>query len=185
MNIGGRSTYFTIKTFDGRLTKIEENIDLTLASNFIMQKILNWKVADDYAFSDHCYIDFGVKASKPKPKTYRNPKLTNWENYRKLVGERLKDINLLIRNEEQLDQSVNKFTKILLDCYHASNIEQELCTNIENDWWNDNLNDMKTHVRKLQRDCKSKSSDLTIQSYTQRLQQSYTRTEIFKISNIY
>ena len=161
LNKGGKSTYFRVKTFNGRLTKVEENIDLTLASNFITHKIFNWKVSDDYAFSDHCYIDFNVKASKPNPNKFRNPKLTNWENYRKLVGERLKGVNLLIRNEEQLDQSVNKFTKILIDCYHASNKEKELCTNIQNDWWNENLNDMKKNVRKLQRDCKSRPSDLT------------------------
>ena len=112
-------------------------------------------------FPTICYIDFNVKASKQKAKKYRNPKLTNWETYRKLVGERLKNVNLFIRNEEQLDQSVDKFTKILVDCYQATNKEKELCTNTENDWWSENLNDVKKNVRKLQRKCiKSKSSDL-------------------------
>ncbi len=55
-----------------------EVLDVTLASREIAPLISEWRVLDDHSFSDHKYIGFSLKASRPELKTYRNFRNTNW-----------------------------------------------------------------------------------------------------------
>nr|CAI5845224.1 unnamed protein product [Callosobruchus analis] len=71
-------------TFQQRRGNIlrEEVLDITLASCFAAGKIREWGVLDDHSASDHNYISFHLKSTCVKG-TYRNPRRTDWEKFRK------------------------------------------------------------------------------------------------------
>ncbi|XP_049316760.1 uncharacterized protein LOC125779439 [Bactrocera dorsalis] len=62
----------------------EEVLDLTLTSQAIAPLISDWRVLDDHSFSDHRYIEFSLAGEGPLRKSFRNPRNTDWEGYRRL-----------------------------------------------------------------------------------------------------
>lgn len=87
LNLPGKHTYDCIKNFRAGPARVQDSIDLTLATDLIARKITDWEVSDDYSFSDHKYIDFKITDALIEPIKFRNPRSTNWKRYRELLGK--------------------------------------------------------------------------------------------------
>jgi hypothetical protein len=59
-----------------------EVIDLTLATNKIVNLVSNWHVSDELSLSDHRYICLQIGNISINQVTFRNPRRTNWEPYK-------------------------------------------------------------------------------------------------------
>ena len=90
----------------GVITVMKDVIDLTLSTNFISQRIVEWKVSTDASCSDHRYIEFAMEAVEPETKYYRNPKCTDWTKYEMFLADKITQLNLVINSPRQLDRQV-------------------------------------------------------------------------------
>ncbi|XP_049306182.1 uncharacterized protein LOC125776693 [Bactrocera dorsalis] len=61
----------------------KEVLDLTLASHGIAPLISNWRVLEEHSFSDYRYIGFSLDGEGPPRKSFRKPRNTDWEGYRR------------------------------------------------------------------------------------------------------
>nr|CAH7737654.1 unnamed protein product [Callosobruchus chinensis] len=88
-------------TFQQRRGNIlrEEVLDITLASCFAAGKIREWGVLNDHSASDHNYISFHIKSTCIK-ETYRNPRRTDWEKFRKELVNQLESLDPDSEREE-------------------------------------------------------------------------------------
>lgn len=96
----------------------EECIDVTLATCDISELIHSWRVCDDETFSDHKLIKFNLKGHFPQRKPFRNPRKTNWDQYRSLLKEKLDSIG---HQERFLTvESLEKGKRRLYHCHGPS-----------------------------------------------------------------
>ena len=149
LNKGNVPTLFTLRNTTNGQTPVHDVIDLTLASNFISQRIIDWKVSLDASCSDHRYLEFALESVKAETRNFRNPKLTDWEKYENLLADRIGRLDLNINTIRQLDRQVDKFSAIIKECYFESNKEKSVTTNKDNQWWNKNLTEFRKKVNKV------------------------------------
>ena len=147
-NHGCTPTFHTIRQVGRQLQEFQDCIDLTFATPNLYQKIVNWKVSEDISLSDHRFIGFSVSMAVPEKVSYRNPRNTDWVKFNELLEVKMADIDLNIRNQHQLNSSVEKFNMILQICYYESCPEISLCNNKNSKWWNNNLTKMRQDLRK-------------------------------------
>ncbi|XP_055850400.1 uncharacterized protein LOC129914972 [Episyrphus balteatus] len=92
----------------------QEVLDITLVSDSIHQRILNWKVSEEHSFSDHRYIQFSLNDVTTKQLAFRNYRKTNWQKYRETLTSLLKpELLSYPSNTIDLDNKVNDLTSAL------------------------------------------------------------------------
>ncbi len=88
-------------------------LDLTIVSDDVTDKVINWRVDDVESLSDHKYIRNEVKLGKPEPVLYRNRRKTDRTKYREYVSIELMGLTPSeISCIEQIDDRVDSITKI-------------------------------------------------------------------------
>lgn len=65
----------------------EEVIDVTLCTELLSEKIVNWHVSDEPSLSDHKQIRFEVLTHALIVQKYRNPKTTDWALYQSCLDQ--------------------------------------------------------------------------------------------------
>lgn len=63
----------------------EERLDITLTSCSLSDLVHSWRVTDEETFSDHKLIKFCLRGQFPQREPFRNPKKTNWDQYREIL----------------------------------------------------------------------------------------------------
>ncbi|XP_055855996.1 uncharacterized protein LOC129919170 [Episyrphus balteatus] len=92
----------------------QEVLDITLVSDSIHQRILNWKVSEEHSFPDQRYIQFSLNDVTTKQLAFRNYRKTNWKKYRETLKSLLKPEFLSYpSNTIDLDNKVNDLTSAL------------------------------------------------------------------------
>lgn len=74
------------------------------------------------SFSDHRTIHFSLKGYVRKVVRFRNPRRTNWEQYRNFLRQHVEDKlgTILPRSSAQLDEAVESITGLLTSAYEHS-----------------------------------------------------------------
>lgn len=95
----------------------QENIDVTLISNSLRNKIKNWKILPKQTSSDHNVIAFEIDYEQPSIKATRasryNTKRADWDKFRKHLTENIRSTGATSSPDEVINA-------------------QELATNLEN-----------------------------------------------------
>ncbi len=108
-----------VPTFVTRNRK--EVLDITLASEDIADQIDSWRVSLEPSFSDHRSIHFSLKGYVPRMVTFRNPRRTNWEQYRNFLKQHIERLeSVLPRISTELNEAVNSLTELVTKAYEHS-----------------------------------------------------------------
>ena len=74
----------TTPTFENAIRS--EVIDITLATNNIIDKMMDWKVIRNVSLSDHNRITYKLNSELPTSTTiFRNIRKTDWEKYKSML----------------------------------------------------------------------------------------------------
>ena len=67
-----------------------EVLDITFVSNRLYPRVIKWEVSEEECGSDHRILIFDIRKLSMEEIKYRNPKSTDWEFYRKMLGSKWK-----------------------------------------------------------------------------------------------
>lgn len=78
LNRGNSPTFVT--------SRRAEVLDLTVCSQSIVSKVINWHVSNEVTLSDHRAIVFEIACATSPPKSFRNPRNTDWAKFNNLAA---------------------------------------------------------------------------------------------------
>lgn len=136
-------------TFENVVRK--ECIDVTLVSSgWLEESVRFWRVTDDETFSDHKLIRFEIEGCLPLGKPFRNPRKTDWDMYRRLLGENLKDLPHTDRylTKASLEEANDKCTAAMIQAYEAACPLRNPRPLYKSSLWSDELDRKKKELRK-------------------------------------
>lgn len=81
LNVGAEPTFVTASR--------REVLDITFCNGQMRNKVLDWRVSEEISMSDHRIIRTGIGGITPHIAWVRNPRKTNWENFRSTLRHRL------------------------------------------------------------------------------------------------
>ena len=138
-NIGNEPTFVNVIR--------NEVIDITLATPQIVDNITNWKVCKNDMLSDHRAITFEVDFNIiVENRKYRNPRTTNWDNYRYNLKNELENITY----DVDLNKQVNILNKTISTAY-VNSCREKTEKKKRPDWWNAELSEQKRELKRLRR----------------------------------
>lgn len=127
----------------------QEVLDLTICSDLLSDKIVNWHVSDEESLSDHKHIRFDYKAGLQVSETFRNPRKTNWDLYRFHLLNEISYNGEQITSVSQLEGVSDEIGNKLVSSYHASCPVQHRSSNRDVSWWNNRLAELRKKSRRL------------------------------------
>lgn len=130
----------------------KEVLDLTLLLNNDDIIVSNWSVLSDHSFSDHRYLQFHIEREPSKKETFKNYRKTDWDYYRRRLGERLGNRPNVPTDELELEELVGKFTVACRTALEESCKSTSFSVTKKGSkpyWWNAELEDLKSSVRRL------------------------------------
>lgn len=127
----------------------QEVLDLTICSDLLSEKIVNWHVSDEESLSDHKQIRFDFKAGSEITESYRNPKKTNWDLYRFHLTNKNSYNGEQFTTVSQLENASDGIIDQMVSSYHASCPIQQRSSNRDVPWWNDKLAGLRKKSRRL------------------------------------
>ena len=104
-------------TFVGRGQTV---IDVTFGTVSLISEIVDWRVAEEESLSDHRFIKFGLRGKGENPAYFRNPRKTNWEDYRKRLEEELLDFSRRYGTPEEVEEAVVHIERAITRSYEHS-----------------------------------------------------------------
>jgi ribonuclease HI len=126
------------------------NIDITIASKGIEEKISNWKVEPGDSMSDHRAITFTIELERITPERERFKKRTDWIRYKRIMKKELEKrfARIEINNTEELDYWANELQKQIIDTYNLCCKEVEMSVKCHMKWYNNELKEERAKLRK-------------------------------------
>jgi hypothetical protein len=112
LNEGNRPTFIDKRR--------EEVIDITLCSSNILKEITGWHVSLENCMSDHQAIHFKMFADPIPTKFFRNPRKTNWKNYKIRLEKRMRNRKTDITSILILEQEIEYLTNAIISSYEES-----------------------------------------------------------------
>lgn len=129
--------------------------DLTIISNFLQHKVLDWDVLPDISLSDHKYIstDLGVATNTHENKRFKT-KFGNFKKFRKVLPVVLDGLEDML-GEINSPESLDNFTRLLQDrifqaCEKTFRIKKGPCTKTFK-WFTKELAIKRNRLRALHR----------------------------------
>ena len=112
----------------------QEVIDITVCSRDIFYDITNWEVSNEVTLCDHRYICFQIARSPETPKTFRNPRRTNWDAYQTSVALALENTSHQSNTIEELDENVRFISQTMVSCFENNTPISKITGNQINNW---------------------------------------------------
>ncbi|KAI5735212.1 hypothetical protein M8J77_015582 [Diaphorina citri] len=151
LNQGSRPTFITAVR--------KEILDLTLCTQHIANSIKGWKVLKETSMADHQYIYFEIEGRCVEQISYRDPKRTNWDHFRRDLKRKLGPVQTKLADKEDIDATAVKLQDCIMKAYESNNTPIVKTSNGKTKWWNNNLALMRTKVRKLFRRARKYGND--------------------------
>lgn len=127
----------------------QEVLDLSLCSDLLSERIVNWHVSDEESLSDHKHIRFDYKAGIIMSESFRNPKKTNWDMYSFHLQNRILLTEDEMKTPQQLEHACDVMIDAITTSFEASCPIQHKSSNRDVEWWNDDLGDLRKAARRL------------------------------------
>lgn len=128
----------------------EEVLDITLASEGLVDQIESWRVSLTPSFSDHRSIHFSLKGYEQKLIRFRNPRRTNWEQYRGFLRQHVEGKlgTVLPRSSTELNEAVNAITMLLTSAYEHSCPEMKSVEKKSGKLWSVGIEKLRISARR-------------------------------------
>lgn len=129
----------------------KEVLDITLASNGLIDQVQSWKVSEDCSFSDHRYVRFVLSSNHSKVVKYRNPRKTNWDQYRNFLRQHVhtKLASVLPRSPDELNEAVSNITNLITGAYKSPMSPERKSRPKDNKMlWNASIEEWRGKARK-------------------------------------
>lgn len=145
----------------------EEVLDVTLASSCIVDQISSWKVSLTPSFSDHRCIEFDLRGHVPKVVRYRDPRRTNWEQYRNFLRQHVEDklSTVVPRSSSELNDAVDSITSLLTAAYEFSCPEVKSSRERKDKLWSREIEELRKMARSAWNKAKKTSFDSDWDAY--------------------
>jgi len=113
----------------------QEVIDISLASNDLIQEIINWKVTDEESLSDHRHIHFSLQSDRPQIPAWHNPRTTRWDSYKEDLQSRMGGHMRSLRTVEDVEREVSVLQTSLVESFTDNCKEQRKVSKRGAIWW--------------------------------------------------
>lgn len=130
-----------------------EVLDITVASQNIINIIKNWHVSNEDTLSDHREINFTIDIETVNINKFRNPRNTDWEVFKRVLSRNItKDQRNLVdlTDSEKFDKAVEGFNKAMNTAFIKACPESK-GNHSGNSWWNPKLQKLRALSRRLLR----------------------------------
>ena len=143
-NVGNKPTFENVTR--------KEVLDVTFASGNIFDKITNWKVSDDYNFSDHRTIEFNINFKADAVNTvYRNPRSTDWNKFKEEVQKNREKSRVNLGNYTDIDLMAAKLEQDIMKAFYNSSRKHRGKKFKRAPWWSAELTRSEIEVKRLKR----------------------------------
>lgn len=106
LNIGTQPTFVTALR--------QEVLDITVATQDLIRRIMKWHVLDKDSASDHRYIHFDIDyQTRPRTMERRDPRKTDWNKFRELLDMRACDFPTRYGTPTEIDAAVETVNNLL------------------------------------------------------------------------
>lgn len=126
----------------------EEVIDITMGTPLACNMVTAWQVSDEISHSDHRYIRFNIEVVKETVKEYRNPRNTDWELYKELLEEGLRDCPARARNSAELVVMEEYLRMTIMNAFNNSCPVKVPRTSKNVPWWHEGLERLRRESRR-------------------------------------
>ncbi|CAK9813135.1 Retrovirus-related Pol polyprotein from type-1 retrotransposable element R1 (Fragment) [Anthophora plagiata] len=133
-------------TFDN--THGQDNIDVTLVSNSLRNKIKNWKVLPNQTSSDHNVVTFEINQEQPSGANIKatrfNTRKADWEKFKKILIEETKtagEVNPPDENTDVQEWSRNLEDAITKASEHSIPKKTQFTKSVP--WWTPHLTELR------------------------------------------
>ena len=140
MNRGNNPTFVTGQR--------QEVLDITITTSYVGNFIKNWHVSEEESCSDHRHIRFEITCIKREITTYRDPRRTNWGNYRIDLERNLGGLKNAINNVTDLELVADQLTDAANSAYEANCPQTKTNSSRKVPWWGPDLETKRGQVRK-------------------------------------
>ena len=122
-------------------------IDITLRSQALMGKIVEWRVSDEPSLLEDRHITFSlvVAARKTKRGPERNPRRTDWSSYVNELGERMVKFPRKYGDEKEVEYAVDVLQDALTAAYELNCPTR---TKGKTPWWNTRLKRLRVNSKR-------------------------------------
>ena len=135
----------TTPTFENAIRS--EVIDITLATNNIIDKMMDWKVIRNVSLSDHNRITYKLNSELPISTTiFRNIRKTDWEKYKSMLKVEISKMKSDFELKE-LDDKARLVEEAINKSYEASNQPRTTKQSSKPKWWNAELDKLNKETR--------------------------------------
>lgn len=141
LNKGNKPTFIT------RVRR--EVLDITLCTLHVAKFITNWRVSGEPSLADHQHIQFEIVGKQCEDLQYRNPRKTNWKDFREDLGVAVQGQVAEVRRLEELEEASEHLENAVLGAYQANCPINVSKNSGKVRWWNGDLARMKREVRAL------------------------------------
>ena len=133
----------------------QEVLDITLINKSARSLIRHWRVWDHESASDHKYIRFTIRCTKPPPRKVRRIRNTNWTLFKSLVQDKMQEErNSSNLTPESLEKKAKFVTSTLQKCWKEACPVQTIPWKAKAvPWWNPQLTALRKECRRLLRHC--------------------------------
>ncbi|GBP08776.1 Retrovirus-related Pol polyprotein from type-1 retrotransposable element R1 [Eumeta japonica] len=125
----------------------EDIIDFVLINNLVILNKGNWRVSDDFSFSDHRYLEFSISGAD-RTFFYRNRRRTDWETHCEILSDVLAQPPT-INNVGEIEESVRFLSNAFR---HATERACRVSFRRENcrpPWWTAEIAELRQKCRRL------------------------------------
>lgn len=141
----------------------QEVLDLTMSSPFITIHIKKWHVSDEESLSDHRHIEFEYDPGELMTLSYRIPRKTNWEKYKRNLLFNNLTLSQNIETKNTLGKAAQNVTEAIMLAFNASCPIKKGKSNRDVRWWNETLRHLRKNTRRLFKQAKNQNSGISIE----------------------
>ncbi|MCP3666940.1 MAG: hypothetical protein GY696_31350 [Gammaproteobacteria bacterium] len=141
INRGGEPTFVAMQR--------QSMIDITLVSRGILDSVEGWQVSDEPSLSDHRYIHFSIKSEPQPPGVFRNPKSTDWDQYRGSLASMIDGGRGGHFTVDDIEREVTAFNTAVISSYHTACPVRRVRRFRKVPWWDRELATLRRDSRRL------------------------------------
>ncbi|XP_030759768.1 uncharacterized protein LOC115885120 [Sitophilus oryzae] len=133
----------------GHQLQRKEVLDITVSSNYLSNRISNWRVSSEPSCSDHRHIQFEISVGERTLLQYRDPKCTDWEGYNRSLVHLLEPTIVKVRDRDEIEIAAEQLRCAIITAYSENCPLKTNKDNRKSSWWNNKLDKRRKEVRQL------------------------------------
>ncbi|XP_033232023.1 uncharacterized protein LOC117183000 [Belonocnema kinseyi] len=140
---GGPSASGDALTYLFNIQNRSEVLNLTLFSEWLRSRGVDWRFSKEESLSDHKYILFQLNLAKPVVSKIRNPRNTLWDSYEEELRGRLVEFPTNNSSIDKLEHAADFLQRALTTSYKKNRPTITVNSRKRAEWWNAHLEKLR------------------------------------------